>query len=115
MKIRIYGIAICILALSGCSTSLLSNGGEKNAKTESTIKERLSSVMTDLQQTEKIYLDKTSPRGSKYLLLDKDELSSGMDWLGYALIEKISDDGNYSFTTNYFLKEDKQPVLAVGF
>jgi len=112
MKIRNFGIAICILALAGCSMAPAKNG-DASARPEPSIKERLSGVMTDLQQTELIYLDKTTPGGTKYILLDKDELSSGMDWLGYALIERITEDGGYSFATNYFLKKGKQPGLAV--
>ncbi len=113
MKYKNFGVAICILALSGCSLFPVKNGDVVSTKPESTITERLSGVMTDLQQSEKIYLDKTVPNATKYLLLDKDELSSGMDWLGYALIENITESGGYSFATNYFLKSGKQPGLTV--
>ncbi len=116
MKNQMYGIIIlCVIALSGCGHSLPKPSSEtpEVKKPEPTITERLSGVMTDLQQSEKIYLDKTTSNGTKYLLLDKDELTSGMDWLGYALIEGISDNGSYSFVTNYFVRSGKQPGLSI--
>ena len=116
MKNQMYGIIIlCVIALSGCGHSLPKPSSEtpEVKKPEPTITERLSGVMTDLQQSEKIYLDKTTSNGTKYLLLDKDELTSGMDWLGYALIEGISDNGSHSIVTNYFVRSEMKPGLSI--
>jgi hypothetical protein len=113
MKNMNYVFVIVVLVTSGCSLFPMKDEKAVSAKPEPTITERLSGVMADLQQSEKIYLDKTVPSGTKYLILDKDELSSGMDWLGYALIENITENGGYSFATNYFLKNGKQPGLSV--
>jgi len=114
MKIKYAVALISLLILASCfqNPSSSSSGGSEKVS-GGTVIERLSNAMTDLTESGNIFLDKSTPSKTRYLLLDKDELSSGMDWLGYSLIEKIDNTGNYNIVTKYFLREGDQPGLAI--
>lgn len=100
-------ILFTTLSISSCGRTIV------KVVPERPIQERLDSVLTNLSQAESIYLDKMVPSGTKYLLLDKDELVSGMEWLGYSLIENIDGNGAYSFATNFFVKDGKEASLSI--